>query len=162
MPENGTYDVQIEQLPPRPIAVIRARARFDELSSVVPRLCGEAWEAVKAHPEVQVPGALMLAIYHPLPTDDPNAANEIDIAVGVEVSGSFEDAGSLSYSTTPEGNTAHTTHLGPYQKLGDAHAAVKRYCEENGHKITGVRWEVYGHWTEDESRLQTDVFYSLT
>jgi hypothetical protein len=26
---------------------------------------------------------------------------------------------------------------------------------------SGARWEVYGHWTNDEAQVRTDVFYLL-
>jgi effector-binding domain-containing protein len=52
-------------------------------------------------------------------------------------------------------------HIGSYSRLGAAHDAIVKYCEANGRKMTGVNWEVYGHWTDDESKLRTDVYYLL-
>lgn len=31
----------------------------------------------------------------------------------------------------------------------------------SGRRRTGTRWEVYGHWVEDETQVRTDVFYLL-
>jgi hypothetical protein len=27
--------------------------------------------------------------------------------------------------------------------------------------MTGVDWEIYGHWDDDPAKLRTDVFYLL-
>ena len=63
------------------------------------------------------------------------------------------------------GLVAGTVHFGPYQKLGEAHAAVKGWCERDGYELVGPKWEIYGHWLEewnnDPSKIQTDVFYVL-
>lgn len=161
MEQSFPYEVQIEHLTAQPIAVTRTRTRYDALSEVVPRLCGEAWEGVKAHPEVQIPDALMLAVYYPLPSDDASAKDELDLEVGVQIAGSFKGGGTVSYSTTPAGRAAHTTHQGTFQDLGNAHSAVKEYCRQNGYTISGVRWEVYGHQRPNDSGVQVDVFYVI-
>jgi effector-binding domain-containing protein len=60
---------------------------------------------------------------------------------------------------------ATTVHFGPYQRLGDAHAAIRQWCAEQGHALMGTCWEIYGHWEEiwnsDPSKIRTDVFHLL-
>jgi effector-binding domain-containing protein len=56
---------------------------------------------------------------------------------------------------------ATTAHWGSYARLGAAHRAVIEWCRVHGHRLAGSRWEVYGHWTEDEAKLRTDVYYLL-
>jgi effector-binding domain-containing protein len=60
---------------------------------------------------------------------------------------------------------ATTVHLGPYQKLGEAHGAIKEWCARNGYALASPKWEIYGHWLEewnkDPSKILTDVFYLL-
>ena len=74
--------------------------------------------------------------------------------------------GELFDSTTPAGEVATVTHFGPYAHLGDAHAAIRKWCAANQRTAAGPNWEVYGHWlpewNEDASRIRTDVFYLLT
>jgi effector-binding domain-containing protein len=50
---------------------------------------------------------------------------------------------------------------GPYEEIDAAHQAVLRWCATQRRKTTGERWEVYGDWHEDPTRLQTVVFYGL-
>jgi hypothetical protein len=35
------------------------------------------------------------------------------------------------------------------------------WCRTHGRRVAGPSWEIYGHWTEDESRLRTDVYHLL-
>jgi len=49
------------------------------------------------------------------------------------------------------------------ERIAAAHAAVVRWCDANGRKRTGVRWEVYAHWLDDQDpkRYETRVFWLL-
>lgn len=144
-----------------PLVAIRTWTNRASLGPTVQQLCGKVWEGVKKHPEVQKPGALMVAVYCPDPTTNPSTAEGLEVAVGVEVSGSFDTDGELAYFETPAGEVAHITHLGPYSKLGAAHEAVQEWAKDNGRTFSGQSWEVYGHWTEDEANVQTDIYYLL-
>ena len=54
-----------------------------------------------------------------------------------------------------------TAHFGPYSGLAAAHAALRAWCDGQGHRSTGISWELYGHWEEswntDPSKIRTDV-----
>jgi effector-binding domain-containing protein len=91
----------------------------------------------------------------------PDAPGEVDIAFGVGVKTPFIGSGQVQPTLLPAGEVAVTTHLGSYSRLGEAHAAVVSSCRVNGLAVTGARWEIYGHWTSDESQLRTDVLYLL-
>ena len=60
---------------------------------------------------------------------------------------------------------ATTAHFGPYQRLKDAHGAIREWCARHGHRFSGTSWEIYGHWEEswnnDPSKIRTDVFHLL-
>lgn len=85
----------------------------------------------------------------------------IDLEAGVEVSESFSGSGGVYCSNLPAGRAAHSIHFGPYNQLYEAHQAVQTWCREREWPMTGVSWEVYGHWQEDPSSLRTDVYYLL-
>jgi effector-binding domain-containing protein len=93
--------------------------------------------------------------------DAPDRPSEADVAFGVGVTAPFVAAGAVEATPLPVGEVATTTHRGSYGKLGAAHDAVIAWCRRNGRRPAGPRWEVYGHWTDDEAQLQTDVFYLL-
>jgi effector-binding domain-containing protein len=149
------YVIRLEQLISCPLAVVRRRAAGHELSKVVPAACGTVWNVVRSQ---QLSGAgRHVAVY----LDD-----QINLEVGVELDGPFAGHGEVVPSATPAGLVATTTHLGPYQRLGEAHDAIHRWCKDNGHALAGPRWEVYGHWQDewnrDPSQIRTDVFYLVT
>ena len=56
-----------------------------------------------------------------------------------------------------------TTHFGPYNKLSEAHRAIREWCVAKSLSLAGPNWEIYGHWVEewnvDPSKIRTDVFY---
>ena len=62
---------------------------------------------------------------------------------------------------TPAGEVARTVHVGPYDRLGDAHAAISAWCVANARTIGAASWETYGHWTDDPAQLETTISYLL-
>jgi effector-binding domain-containing protein len=83
------------------------------------------------------------------------------VEVGVEVAGPFTSDGPVVSSTLPVGLAATMVHRGSYDGLGDTHLAVREWCAEHGHELSGVRWEVYGDWREDPDELETQIYYLL-
>lgn len=90
-----------------------------------------------------------------------NDPPRLDFEVGVQVTRSFEPAGAVVPSVLPTGRAAHAVHRGGYDGLGGAHDSVLRWCRANDQVTTGVRWEVYGDWADDPSKVQTDVYWLL-
>jgi effector-binding domain-containing protein len=81
--------------------------------------------------------------------------------VGVEVTQPFIGSDPVYCSSTPAGTAATTEHFGPYDRLGEAHEAICRWCADQGLVLAGPSWEVYGHWTNDPEQLKTAVYYLL-
>ena len=145
-----TYEVNRLKVEPAPIAVVRRRARQAELSTVVPKACGEVWAYLRAS---GITGAgRHVALY--LGNDE--------VEIGAEIAGPFDSSGDVYCSSTPAGVVATTFHIGPYGGLHRAHDAIHRWLTETGRALAGPSWEIYGHWTDDMTKLRTDVFYLLT
>ena len=147
------YAVQLQRLESVALAVVRRQANASELARVVPQCCGVVWETVRAQ---QAQAGRHVAIYWD---------RSIRLEVGVELRGDFVDQGTVVHSATPAGAVASVTHYGPYGGLGAAHDAVRRWCEDNQHRLAGPNWEIYGHWqrewNDDPSLIRTDVYYLL-
>lgn len=150
MENQPIYDIQICEVTRQTTAVIRDHARQSDLTVVVPRLCGEVWEFMRSS-GLPRPGH-NLALY---------LDGEINLEVGVEMAEPFTGNERVICSSTPDGKVATTAHIGPYNRLGEAHAAIQNYCAAHGHQLAGPSWEVYGHWTDNPAELRTDVFYVL-
>ncbi|MDB5341020.1 MAG: Bacterial transcription activator, effector binding domain [Planctomycetaceae bacterium] len=148
------YNVRLEQHPSHPLAVLRRRASPQELSKVVPDACGVVWSVVRSQ---QIPGAgRHVAVY---------LDGQINLEVGVELEAPFAGYGEVIGSATPPGPVATTIHYGPYGLLHKAHEAILQWCQNNGHKLAGPSWEVYGHWKDewnsDPSKISTDIYYLI-
>src|SRR3954449_4162266 len=124
------YDVRLEQLGSRPLAVVRRRASSQELARVVPDACGLVWSVVRAQ---KVAGAgRHVALYW---------GDQINLEVGVELEAPFAGHGEVVGSSTPAGAVATATHIGPYNRLHEAHQAVLDWCARHGHTLAGPSWE---------------------
>ncbi|MBY0526572.1 MAG: GyrI-like domain-containing protein [Gemmataceae bacterium] len=148
------YEVRLQQLGSRPLAVVRRRAAPHELSKVVPDACGTVWGVVRGHP---IPGAgRHVAVY----LDD-----QINLEVGVELEAPFAGSGEVVGSATPGGLVATTTHFGPYGLLNQAHEAIRVWCKNHGQPLAGPNWEIYGHWQDewnlDPAKISTEIYYLL-
>ena len=120
------YRVEVKPVESQMTAVVRFRARQDELAQVVPAACGEVWEFARSS-HLSRPGR-HLALY---------LDGEIHLEVGVEVFEPFEGNECVSCSKTPAGLVATTAHMGPYDRLHEAHEAIHRWCAENGQTLAG-------------------------
>jgi AraC family transcriptional regulator len=66
--------------------------------------------------------------------------------------------------TLPAGPAATTTHIGPYDKLPDAYAAIQQWMEGEGLIAAGAPWESYvtdPAEYPDPKDWKTDVFWPL-
>jgi effector-binding domain-containing protein len=150
------YDVRLEQLESRPLAVVCRRASQHEFSKVIPDACGAVWNVVRSQ---QIAGAgRHVAVYL-----DCQINLEIGVELDASASATFVGYGEVVPSATPAGPVATTTHFGPYGGLHAAHDAILQWCANNGHTLAGPSWEIYGHWIDewntDPTKIRTDVFY---
>ncbi|HUO10572.1 MAG TPA: GyrI-like domain-containing protein [Phycisphaerae bacterium] len=149
-----SYAIRIERFAGRPLAVVRRQATMQQLATVIPQACGTVWNALRAR-GVQGAGR-HVAVY----LDDI-----MNLEVGVELDAPIAAFGEVVPSMLRAGEVATTTHLGPYQRLGEAHEAIQQWCESRQREPVRPCWEVYGHWVEewnqDPSKIRTDVYYLL-
>jgi effector-binding domain-containing protein len=145
-----TVHVEIRQVSADPIAVVRRRARQDQLAQAIPDACGRVWNFVRASGYADA--GRHIAVY---------LDGEINFECGVEATPSFVSGEDVYLSATPAGLAAHAVHIGPYNRLGDTHGAILAWCAQHNHRIAGPSWEIYGHWSDDPSQLTTDIFYLL-
>jgi effector-binding domain-containing protein len=150
------YAVRSERVTSVAIAVVRRRARQGQLSAVVPEACGVVWKVIRS---LGVRGGRHVAVYRGA------GGGEVEAEVGAEVAAPVGRQGEVFDSATPAGEVAAVTHLGPYQRLGEAHAAIRAWCAANARTPAGPTWEVYGHWLpawdNDPSQIRTDVYHLL-
>ena len=148
-----SYEIKLTNAEAILTAVIRSRVPSKELSKFVPAACGEVWSFIRSAR---------------LPRPGRHTALYLDsglVEVGAEVFGKFTGNDRVHCSQLPAGCVVTTAHFGPYPRLGDAHSSVRQWCAEQGHRLSGICWEIYGHWDEswntNPSKIRTDVFHLL-
>ncbi|WP_051367605.1 GyrI-like domain-containing protein [Hamadaea tsunoensis] len=83
------------------------------------------------------------------------------VEVGVELDRPATVTGRVVRSSLPAGRVATAVHRGTYEDIDATHRAILRWCEAVGLAPRGPRWEIYGHWQEDVSLLETEISYLL-
>jgi effector-binding domain-containing protein len=136
--EQG-HDVALLTVEASPIAAVAAVTSWDEFPSLWGKLLDEVWAVIRAGGAEKAGHNVML-----YKDDRPS------VEVGVQVAGPFEPVGRVVPSALPAGRVAATVHRGSYAGLGAAHDAVHRWATDNGHTLTGVRWEIYGDPSPDD------------
>jgi effector-binding domain-containing protein len=86
---------------------------------------------------------------------------ELLLRAGFPVSGPFAETQEVQCFELAAGQAAHALHVGPYAELARTYAGLDAWCKEQGLRLSGQAWELYGDWHEDPSQLQTGVYYRL-
>jgi DNA-binding transcriptional MerR regulator len=125
-PGRVRYDVTVAEQPPLRVAGVRGPVRAAELDGDVADLCRRALAAgIGRDPMTAV-----------LPLD---LAEEMDVLVGVA-----REASALpDVQVLPAGTWASTLHVGPYELLPQAYAALLEGTRERGHDAVGPVVETY-------------------
>lgn len=153
MPDSG---VSLIETTARPTIVVARQTTWGEFPSVWGSMLDEVYTVVRrASVDQARPGVDRWQNVMLYRDDVPN------VEVGVLAPGPFSQAGNVISSALPAGLTASITHRGPYAELDAAHRAVRDWCAAQGHQLAGPRWEIYGHWREDPSDLETEIHYLL-
>lgn len=152
------YTVDIVEVPRRTLAVMRFHVRQSEMDSMGERM-GAAFGAVAeylarfdVHPE-----APAVAFYEQTP-------DGFDVSAGFPVHGSIRPGHGIRTLELPQCEAAHTTHLGPYDQLPNAYAALQAGLAERGRVQPGgaAMWEEY--WTGPEAppeEWRTEIYAPL-
>jgi len=123
-------DPQVETRTERPYMGIHAVARMEELPTVIPQLIGEVFSWLGQH-GMQPNGAPLIR-YNVI-----NMESELDIDIGVPVASASASGNSrVSAKMLPAGRYATLLHVGPYDKLMAANAALIDWA-----KAQGLQWD---------------------
>jgi effector-binding domain-containing protein len=145
------YEFRILQTPERSLMGVSTQAKPGELPKTILGSLDKVWAYLKKESAKADHNVVVYRAY-----DRVSGIKDID--VGVQVDSPLPGNGLVVPLTTPAGLVATTTHIGPYEKLGDASTALIAFCRDQGHPIVGPMWEEYGDWNADPSQLRTEVF----
>lgn len=139
------------------LAAVRRRVRIGEVGRAWKPALDLVWEFLRRHEGLRTDGHNCFLYHHPAA-----GAAVMTADFGVQVIRSFQPEGEVLYTETPAGEVVMTTHIGSYGKLPAAHEAIKSWRAANGRAFGGYSWEIYGDWTDDETKLETQVVYLLS
>jgi effector-binding domain-containing protein len=80
---------------------------------------------------------------------------------GVELEGIPKPDIILEHKTLSFKKYAYYKHIGPYNLIKQVGQAMKNEIKEKGFEVTLPYVEIYGHWTNDESKLETELLICL-
>lgn len=130
-----SHVIVVKTLSPQPVLVARRRVKRSEVAAALGELLG----SVFLH--AQRVGATLAG--QPFTRYLEWGPAILSIEAGLPVAAAAEGEGGVHAETLPGGSAAFTTHLGPYERLLDTHAAVQSWIEDGGHRSAGAPWEVY-------------------
>jgi effector-binding domain-containing protein len=151
-----TVQVKFATVEERPTAVVAKTTTWEEFPWVWRALLDEVYGFVRGRGDLATGGEGERWQNMMLYKDQ-----RPDVEVGVLVSQPFEPHGRVVCSQLPGGEVATAVHRGDYGGLGATHDAVRAHVSAFGRELAGPCWEVYGHWREDPSELETEVFWLL-
>ena len=151
------YAVTVQTVTPRILAAVHRQVNVGEVAKAFAPALDQVWAFLRSSPGLRSDGHNVF-LYHHVP-GPPGASLEVDF--GVEVTRQFQAQGPIACVETPAGRAAVVVHRGAYSGMAAAHAALHRWCSDNGETIGRFSWEIYGDHHDDPNQLETTIFYLL-
>ena len=142
---------------PRILAAVRRRVKQSEISTAFKPALDDVWGFLSRNPGLRADGHNVFLYHHS--SGDPVTGMDVDF--GVEVTRHFPPEGHLTCVETPAGRAVLAIHRGSYQNLSATHAAVQAWIKSSGERVGAWSCEIYGDWSDNESKLETTVVYGL-
>jgi effector-binding domain-containing protein len=129
------YVIATRALAPQPIVSIRDRRSQEK----IPDFIGGAFRDLFSHLRVLgvSPAGPPFVVYHDF------GPHEVDAEVCVPVVQAVTASGTIQSRVLPAMTVARTLHVGPYEGLGTAYAAISDWIEINGKSVAGPVLERY-------------------
>lgn len=151
------HAVTVQSVAPRILAAVRRRVQVGQVAQAFAPALDQVWAFLRTQPGLRSDGHNIFLYHHA--SGRPAADLEVDF--GVEVTRHFQGQGPIACVETPAGRAAVVVHRGAYSGIAAAHAALHRWCSDNGQTIGRCSWEIYGDHHDDTSKLETSIFYLL-
>jgi AraC family transcriptional regulator len=148
--------VSPRQLEPRHALVIQRRVAPSQIAATL----GEVLPRILAH--AQREGIALAG--QPFTRYTRSGLGLLTIEAGMPIAAAGTTGGDVQAIELPGGAAAVAVHRGPYDRLGDTHAAIERWLDANRLEPAGAPWEVYvtdpGE-RPDPATWETEVIYPV-
>jgi effector-binding domain-containing protein len=149
------FSVSVQNVQPRKLAAVRRSAAPGEVGAAWGPALGKVWPFLRSQPGLWTDGHNIFLYHH------PTEGGTIVCDFGVEVTRTFETAGEVYATETPGGEAAIAVHRGPYDRMNEAHDAIRKWMSASGRESAGHSWEIYGDPTPNPADTETTVVYLL-
>lgn len=155
---ESIMDVQIKDLPELRVATLEHKGPYNQIGEAFARLGQIAGPA-----RLFGPATAMLGIYYDDPETTP--ASELRSEAALTISADAKLPPNLGERRIPGGRYACTTHVGPYEELGDVWSRLMgEWLAHSGHRMRdGVTFEIYRNTPADvpKDKLVTELYIPL-
>jgi AraC family transcriptional regulator len=155
-----TYSITKNDLSPQPVLVARRRVGRSEIAGTIAEVLPKIFLYAQKN------GIALTGL--PFTRYVDVGPGLLTIEPGMRIAPAGEDLKSIDpeivSDTLPAGPAATTTHIGPYEKLSDAYAAIQQWIEAEGFVAAGAPWESYvtdPAEYPDPKDWKTEVFWPL-
>ena len=83
------------------------------------------------------------------------------VFAGVELENILSNEIELEHKIMSLNKYAYYKHIGPYSLIKQAGLNMKTELRSRGYETALPYMEIYGHWTNDETKCETELFMSL-
>jgi AraC family transcriptional regulator len=155
------YTVTNKELAPQPVLTARRRVKRSAIAATIGETLGQVFAYAQQHgiAFAGLPLTRYIEIEFGMVTMEP----AMRIA-GPMAGGPADSAQGVVIAELPGGMAATTMHVGPYEGLPDAYAAIQEWMESEGLKPAGAPWECYvndpGEFP-DSKDWKTEVFWPV-
>ena len=148
--------VKVQTVHARKLAAVRREVPPGAVDAAWGPALGKVWPFIRSKPGLCTNGHNIFLYHHPA---QPGAPILCDF--GVEVSRTFETFGEVYATETPAGEAAVAVHCGSYNRMNEAHDAIRKWMAANRRESAGHSWEIYGDPAPDPADTETTVVYLL-
>ena len=151
-----SISVSIELATPRMLAAVRRQVRIGQVATAWRPALDLVWAFLRQNPGLRTDGHNIFLYHHP-----GKGESTMAVDFGVQVTRTFPQSGEVFATETPSGRVASALHVGPYERMRETHEAIQSWARANHITIGDRSWEIYGDWTDDPDKLQTQIEYLL-
>ncbi len=129
------YEIETRTVAAQPTLFVRGKTTVPKIAQSI----GEFLSAVGRHlgQHAITPAGMPYTRYHAIDGSD------IDLEAGMPVAEAVPGSGRVKAGELPGGPVAATVHVGRYEDLPKAGAALSAWAADNGKRPAGPNWETY-------------------
>ena len=142
------YTITVVELTSQPVIVGRKRVKRSDISGTIGEMLGQVFQFAQQHGIALsgLPFTRYAEVGAGLITMEPGMRIASSGQQAIQIDPAWltdKGAADVRVDTLPAGSAAFTTHVGPYDKLSDAYAALEEWMEAEGFSPAGAPWESY-------------------